>query len=216
MPRRRAAGRVVLAALATPWIAPAARASCADWNPLAAPPAGPARAVTAADLIGLVNFGRPDAEPVGGPSALAVSPDGRRVAVILQRADLPTNSYCQALVVLDPSGRAAPRVLDRGGDFLMTTVVFRGMAIPNGFPRLNAPAWSPDGRSVAYLRRDDELTRLWRVAADGGTAIRVTDGAGRYRSLALARRDVTCLCDRARPVRGRRRDRRRRAVGLAL
>lgn len=154
--------------------APAARAACADWHPLDNQTPSQTRQMTAEDLIGLVDFGRPDAEPIGGPSALAVSPDGSRVAVILQRADLAGNGYCQALVLLDPRGRAAPRVLDRGGDFLMTSFALRGMYMSNGFPRLNAPAWSRDGRSIAYLRRDHGSTRVWRVRLDDAPAAPVT------------------------------------------
>ncbi len=164
---------MIVAALAM-LSAPRAEAACADWSPLDNRGAAVGRAVTAADLIGLVNFGRPDAEPVGGPSPLALSPDGRWVATILQRADLATNGYCQALVVIDLRGRTMPRVLDRGGDYLMTTVAMRAMSIPNGFPRLNAPRWSPDGQAIAYLRRDNGRTQLWRVRLAGGPAQPVT------------------------------------------
>lgn len=171
------AGRRLLlmasAAFGLAWGNPA-HAACRDWNPLDNRDGSSRRPVSAEDLIGLVNVGRPDAEPVGGPSPLAISPDGRQVAVILQRADLPTNGYCQALVVLDLSGREAPRLLDRGGDYRMTTVVMRDMYIPNGFPLLNVPAWSPDGRSIAYLRRDNGTTQLWRVRLDGSPAVQLT------------------------------------------
>lgn len=173
------AGRRLLlmasAAFGLAWGNPA-HGACRDWKPLDNRDGSSRRAVSAEDLIGLVNVGRPDAEPVGGPSPLAISPDGRQVAVILQRADLPTNGYCQAVVVLDVAGRVPPRLLDRGGDYLMTTVVMRDMYIPNGFPLLNAPAWSPDGRSIAYLRRDNGTTQLWRVLLDGKPAVQVTHG----------------------------------------
>jgi len=130
--------------------------------------------VTGEDLIGLVNFGLPDTEPIGGPSALAVSPDGSRIAMILARADLAGNGYCQALVLIDPSGRTAPRVLDRGGDVLLTTFALRGITMSNGFPRLNAPAWSADGQSIAFLRREHGTTRLWRIRLGGDRAMPVT------------------------------------------
>lgn len=165
-----AAGLVLAAGL---WI-PVAQAACSDWNPIDNRAAALRRPVTAADLIGLVNIGRPDAEPIGGPSPLALSPDGRHLALVLQRADLQSNSYCQALLVIDPRGREPPRILDRGGDYLVTRVTMRAMVVPNGFPRLNAPAWSRDGRSIAYLRRDLGRTRLWLAPARGGVPVPVS------------------------------------------
>lgn len=179
--RRSATGRNVLfaataAGLALVLSAPAAYAACPDWNPLDNRTVAGSRQITAGDLIGLANFGQPDAEPDGGPRLFAVSPDGASVAAILQRADLAGNDYCQALILIDLKGQTAPRILDRGGGYLMATVVFRSMYIPNGFPRLNPPAWSADGRSVAYLRRDDGRTQLWRVRIDGGAAAPVTHG----------------------------------------
>jgi len=167
-----------LSALATTAIAALsvvpAHADCADWTPLAAAIPQATRSITARDLIELVNFGRPDAEPLDGPTPLGLSPDGRYVATILQRADLATNNYCQALVVVDVNGRSVPRVLDRGGEYLMVRGVLRGMYMSIGFPRLNVARWSPDGRSIAYLKRLGGRTQVWRATLDGKPARMVT------------------------------------------
>lgn len=175
MPRRSC----LLPILALGMIAAAspAGADCAGWDPLGATHDRNARPLSAQDMIELVNFGRPDAEPVGGPSPIAISPDGRRAAIILQRADLAANDYCQALVVVDLDGRSAPRILDRGMGFMMTSVVFRAMYIPNGFPRQNAPAWTPDGTTIAFLKRSGGIIQLWRVGLDGRPASVVTHAA---------------------------------------
>lgn len=151
-----------------------ARAECAGWNPLASSGRFAKRLPTPRDLIELVNFGRPDAEPIGGPSPLGVSPDGRFVATVLQRADLATNGYCQALVLIDRTGRTPPRILDRGGDFMITIVVFRGKEYPNGFPRLVAARWSSDGRIIAFLKRVSGVTRVWLATVEGEAARPVT------------------------------------------
>jgi len=155
------------------WAVPA-YAGCAGWDPVAPVVAQPPRPITARDLIDLVNIGRPDAEPVEGPTPLGLSPDGRYVAAVLQRADLATNGYCQALVVVDVTGRAPPRVLDRGGDYLMVKGASRGMYMSIGFPRLDPARWSPDGRSIAFLKRLDGRTQLWRATLDGKPAGMVT------------------------------------------
>ena len=152
----------------------AAFAACADWNPIDHQIASRARDITAEDMIGLANFGRPDGEPMGSSNPIALSPDGQLAAFILQRADLAANGYCQALVVIDLAGRTAPRILDRGGDYIIVGFVFRKMYLLNGSPRVNAPAWSDDGQSIAYLRRDRGSTQLWRAQLDGTAPTQIT------------------------------------------
>lgn len=147
-----------------------AGARCADWEPLARGARYAARSPTARDLIELVNFGGPDAEPVGGAAPFGLSPDGRFVATVVQRADLGSNGYCQALILLDRTGRQPPLILDRGGDFIMMTVPFRGLSYPNGFPRPNIARWSADGRSIAYVKRLDGISRVWLASPDGKPA----------------------------------------------
>ncbi|MFD0945064.1 Atxe2 family lasso peptide isopeptidase [Sphingomonas canadensis] len=152
---------------------PHAHAACDDVLPLARP-AGPARAVTAEDLIELRDIGQPDASIVLPESPLAVSPDGRSVAFVINRADVASNGYCRALVVLDLVPGAAPRAIDVGGELITATGVRRGVLERGGFPELIVPAWSPDGEWVAYLRRDNGVTRVWRARRSGGEAVPVS------------------------------------------
>ena len=53
---------------------------------------------------------------------------------------------------------------------------------PDGFGGFEyAPAWSPDGRSIAFTTFDwAEGGHLWRVSADGGQPRRVSNRAGEY------------------------------------
>lgn len=171
--------RAALAAVAFTLIlaAPAARAACESWDPVSSTGTYGPRPITARDLIELVNFGRPDIEPLGGPSAFDISPDGRWIATVLQRAELATNGFCQALVLIDRLHRAPPRVLDRGGDFLLSTYVEAGHYDSNGVPLLNKARFSPDGRTIAYLKRVDGRTRLWVASLDGRPARAVTPAA---------------------------------------
>lgn len=156
---------------------PTARAGCEGWNPVSGAGAYGARPITARDLIELVNFGRPDIEPLGGPSAFGLSPDGRWIATVLQRADLASNGFCQALVLIDRQHIVPPRLLDRGGDFLLATYSDGGFVDSNGVPRLNAARFSPDGRTIAYLKRLDGHTRLWVADRDGRRPAAVSPAA---------------------------------------
>jgi dipeptidyl aminopeptidase/acylaminoacyl peptidase len=136
--------------------------------------AGPARAVTARDLVELRDIGQPDPSIVLPESPLAVSPDGRSVAFVLTRADLASNGYCRALVVVEVDGKSPPRAIDRGGEPMLVTGFLRGLIQHTGFPELIVPAWSPDGEWVAYLRRDNGVTQVWRARRSGGNAAPVS------------------------------------------
>ena len=165
---------VLLAAILASVAATDAHAACDDVVPAPAPASAPAndklRDVTTDDLLRLRDIGQPDGAMIGQPSPLAVSPDGKQVAFLINRADPDANAYCRALVVLPLEGRTNPRVLDRGGELITNRTVARGLVYENGFPAIVAPTWSPDGRWLAYLRRDGGITQIWRVRADGTDA----------------------------------------------
>jgi dipeptidyl aminopeptidase/acylaminoacyl peptidase len=90
-----------------------------------------------------------------GPPTLA--PDGRRAVVAASRVDLVENEYRSALWIVDTDGGALPRQLTHGHHD-------------------SAPAWSPDGRWIAFLRAEGEgKSQLHLLAADGGDARSLTD-----------------------------------------
>ena len=148
-------------------------AGCSDLLPPLAPTTRQ-RSITAQDLLGLRDVGRGDGALLGNQSPLGLSPDGRELAFILIRADASTNSYCIGLAVMDVKPSAKPRLLDQGGEYIGGTGDYRGVILPTGFPILLAPSWSPDGRWIAFLRRDQGITQLWTVRAQGGPARAVT------------------------------------------
>jgi len=145
-----------------------AAGGCGDLLP---PPAAAVstakRALTPVDLVRLRDIGPSD--PAGIEARLFTrSLDGTRVAFQLRRADPDGNAYCLGMAVLSlkPGGR--PVLVDRGGELLRMHYDFRGKAnFPMGVARVITPLWSPDGRWIAFLKREGGLTQVWRAEADG-------------------------------------------------
>jgi len=164
---------LLAAGVGLPALLSTATADCSDLLPVH-PPMTKQRPITALDLLGVRDIGRRDEALLGNKSPLGLSPDGRQLAFILIRAHASTNSYCIGLAVMDVKGSVKPRLLDQGGEFIGGTGDYRGVILPMGFPILLAPSWSPDGRWMAFLRRDKGVTQLWTVRADGGPARAVT------------------------------------------
>jgi dipeptidyl aminopeptidase/acylaminoacyl peptidase len=156
----------------------------------------PSRSITAADLIELRDFGPPDGTP-GNTDLFAVSPDGKMAALVLRRADVATNSYCFGvmLVALD-GGRAW--LADAGGEPIMPGSDFRQAEERFGTIDNPVPRWSPDGRTIAFLRRDSGVTRLWTVRVAGGAAKPITQGPQDVRRFRWSR-DGRSLLYRVRP-----------------
>ena len=134
------------------------------------------RPVEPRDLVRLRQIGQQLAQ-WGGPPALSASPDGGHVAFVLSRAEPDTNDFCMALVVLDLDSSGAVRVLDQGGQVQLVEIANRGSIWGIGLQALVRPVWSPDGRSIAYLRRDADRTQLWVADAAGGGARQISQSA---------------------------------------
>ncbi|NED96275.1 serine hydrolase [Phytoactinopolyspora alkaliphila] len=92
------------------------------------------------------------------PAQPAISPDGEHVVYVLTTVDREADANRCALWTVPASGGAA-RQLTRG-------------------PRDMSPSWSPDGRSIAFLRADDGPAQVWLLPADGGEARQLTSEPG--------------------------------------
>ena len=141
-----------------------------DLLPAAAGVPAKRRPVSPLDLARLRDFGKQDVG-LGGEAPFSVSPDGKLAALVLRRGDPALDSYCigVAVVPLDGSGKA--RLVDVGGEFILHLSDVRGIPdLPVGNAEPVTPRWSPDGRSLAYLRRDGGRTRVWIANADGSGA----------------------------------------------
>jgi dipeptidyl aminopeptidase/acylaminoacyl peptidase len=125
------------------------------------------RTVSPADLARLRDFGKQDVG-LAGEAPFSISPDHRSVALVLRRGDPARDDYCIGLVVVPLDGSGKARLVDAGGDFILEVSDVRGIPdLPIGNAKPVTPHWSPDGGSLAYLRRDNGLTRVWVARADG-------------------------------------------------
>ena len=93
---------------------------------------------------------------------------------------------------LDPAGATIAFVSDRSGTPLIwlvgapaldATTLGTPTVLATGLPTFvpeRSPAWSPDGRTIAFTSPAEGKSQLYIVPADGGTAVRLTnesDGA---------------------------------------
>jgi dipeptidyl aminopeptidase/acylaminoacyl peptidase/CubicO group peptidase (beta-lactamase class C family) len=102
-----------------------------------------------------------DLNDIAVPEQPALSPDGQEVVYVLRTSDADADRNVTALWRVG-SGDGDPERLTAG-------------------PADAAPAWSPDGSSVAFLRAADGPAQVWLLPARGGEPRSLTDlplGAG--------------------------------------
>src|SRR4051795_4946203 len=114
------------------------------------------------------------------PTDVRVSPDGSRVAFVVKESSPDKDEYRSAIWLAPADGSAPPRKITLGSK------------------HDNAPRWSPDGRTLAFLSdrgavlrsgggadepRDpqrqsgkppDDATQVWLLPMDGGEAHQLT------------------------------------------
>lgn len=98
-----------------------------------------------------------DVYELAGISALEVSPDGKALAYVIERADKSEDSFRHELWLADAEGRNAHRLCPKQTD-------------------CTDPRFSPDGKRLAYLSDADEVEQLWVARVGGGGKHAVTSG----------------------------------------
>lgn len=102
-----------------------------------------------------------DLADIAIPEQPALSPDGHRVAYVLRTQDLTADKPVTSLWQVGTDGTAPVRLTQGPAD--------------------SAPAWSPDGSQLAFLRASDGPAQVWLLPATGGEAAQLTElplGAG--------------------------------------
>jgi hypothetical protein len=113
---------------------------------------------------------------------ISVSPDGNHVAFQLIRADAVRNTYDSGWYVMKTRAGAAPVLVGPGGQPALVRIASSQRR--TGMWLVLAPRWSPDGRHIAYLRREGDVVDAYRSAIDGSTCERLTAADGDVEDLA--------------------------------
>jgi dipeptidyl aminopeptidase/acylaminoacyl peptidase len=136
-------------------------------------PAG-RRTLQPEDLARLRDIGPVEPQAFAEPF-FTLSPDGRWAAFQLRQSDPQRNRYCLAMMILDLARKDPPRIVDEGGEVLLFTLDFRGIAdFPMGYVRVITPRWSSDGKWIAFLKHSGGTTQVWRAFADGSGSAPLT------------------------------------------
>ena len=163
--KRRLALAGLVGGLLTAGTAAAEETACKGTLPAADAATASQRDVTANDLASLRDLSSPAELPQDTP--IGVSPDGQTLAFVLYQGEPASNRTCRMLIVLPLARGGQPRVIDSGGDLILAPSTFRNLVQPSGPWATNRPRWSPDGRTIAYLKRVDGITQVWLVPVDG-------------------------------------------------
>lgn len=150
-----------------------AHPECAKILPPASLPKG-SKALLPEDLVRLRDIGAVEPQNSADP-AFTLSQDGHRAVFQLRQGDPTSNRYCLAMAVLDLTRHSPPRIIDEGGEVILEAYDMYGIADqPLGLPRVITPRWSGDGTWVAYLKRNDGITQVWRANIDGSGSTPLT------------------------------------------
>lgn len=162
---------LIIAALFAKTIVPTAELPPTDVDPCArfeqrATVSEVRRSLKIDDLVELVDIGV--SNPHDSESPFGISPDGKSIAFLERRANAQENQYCQRLLVTQFDGTGKVKELDRGGDFIRKDSQFLKFAsLMTGGAKVIRPRWSPDGGTIAFLKRVGTTSQVWLVAADG-------------------------------------------------
>lgn len=93
---------------------------------------------------------------------LSVSPDGAHIVFQRRRAQPRRDAFDLSWWMIGSDGQGLRRIAD-GGE----PIILRSGARLNGLVIAPAPVWSPDGRSVLIIRRENGRDALWRIDLRG-------------------------------------------------
>lgn len=134
------------------------------------------RPLTTSDLARLRDIGPPSSDDLGRP-ILTISPDGSAIAFQLTEPNPEQNQFCIDFIVLPLEPGAMPVNVDGGNELIRLSLEILGRAAsPTGIAMPITLQWTPDSRSVLYLKRVGGKTQVWRASTDGANAVQLTNG----------------------------------------
>ncbi len=93
---------------------------------------------------------------------MALSPDGRRVALVRGKRDKEKNEYHRALLLLD---------LDEQG-----RAIGEPRQLTSGMKSDDMPAWAPDSKRLLFTsNREDDRSQVWLIDTSGGEPRKLTN-----------------------------------------
>ncbi len=110
-----------------------------------------------------------DLMKIATANQIQISPDGTKAITVVTRKAMKNENeyyYTRHLYLLDVSGKEEPRQLTYGDK------------------NDGQPQWSPDGKSIAFVRADGDKSQIWILPLSGGEAYSLTKaefGASRPR-----------------------------------
>lgn len=150
------------------------------------------RPLTTRDLVRLRDIG--SVYPLPGAPMFTVSPDGKEIAFQVRQADPDHNRYCIGVFISSVHSPGLAREIDHGGDLLLDRSDQLGRAnLAVGTPRTITPKWAPDGTWVAFLKRVDGITQVWRAQADGSGSRPLTDSSADIDDFAIGKDGTTLV-----------------------
>lgn len=174
----------LLLAIAASAISAPTQPACTDVPQGGVPVVG-TRLMTSDDLARLRDIGEPTyAQSTVG---LSVSPDGGQVAFQIRQADPVSNGYCLSMIVMATDGHGVARIVDRGGELILRRDPQWGLGpYPSGNAKAIKAEWSPDGRSLAFLKQVNGQVQAWVADASGGGSRAVATGSSNVAALKWA------------------------------
>jgi dipeptidyl aminopeptidase/acylaminoacyl peptidase len=133
------------------------------------------------DLIDVVDVGV--SMDRNASAGVAISPDGRMVAVETRRADVAANRMnIRWLAIALRSGHGTIDLGDGGEPLALSED-----GVPQGYSFPQVPAWSADSGSIVFAANRDGQVQLWRSYLDGRPQEQVSHSAGNVVSYRMSR-----------------------------
>ena len=110
-----------------------------------------------------------DLAKMNGASSLALSPDGSRIAYVLT-----TTTFDSTAKPKEGDTKAGWKVERQV--WIADVATKQAKALTAGEASAAGPCWSPDGRTIAFVRKSDGKGVLHLLPLDGGEAVKLATG----------------------------------------